>query len=149
MSLHRTARFLKVASWYTPPIHLRQRRWHSVDAASLPLAGIKVLDMTRVLAGVSCSETTPSGAQWLTCCTALLHPNPGRPRVGIVDAVRPSPGLSAFAQRFADLPVAVPRLSRLSIRLEETTPGRGARLMLRIPQVAGRRVPAKARTSWL
>jgi hypothetical protein len=50
------------------------------DAASLPLAGIKVLDMTRVLAGVSVYDYRIRTGFDIN--PAILHTDTGRPRVG-------------------------------------------------------------------
>ena len=62
MSLHRPLQLLtKLAVTHPRPYRASfQRRWlatpvGAAEAATLPLAGIKVLDMTRVLAGVSIS----------------------------------------------------------------------------------------------
>lgn len=51
-------RLCRPASLHTTRQTLSQRRWlatpaTNVDPSKLPLAGVKVLDMTRVLAGVS------------------------------------------------------------------------------------------------
>lgn len=53
------------------------------NSDTLPLAGIRVLDMTRVLAGVSptYSPCHKSISLPTNMSTALLHPNPWRPRV--------------------------------------------------------------------
>jgi hypothetical protein len=51
----------------------------SGDASNLPLAGIKVLDMTRVLAGVSI--TGAFGLFKAHNSKAILHSNIGRPWV--------------------------------------------------------------------
>lgn len=59
MALQKSFRLLSSRALSQVPcrIHSIQRRWlatpiGAADAATLPLAGIKVLDMTRVLAGV-------------------------------------------------------------------------------------------------
>ena len=52
------------------------------DDANLPLKGIKVLDMTRVLAGVSLLVTIRPPLPILNGHIALLYSNSGRFRVG-------------------------------------------------------------------
>ena len=68
----------------------------TADSATLPLAGIRVLDMTRVLAGV-CVARKNIWVCPLTIRKAILHANTWRPRVGIVKFSRMNPsGLSRY-----------------------------------------------------
>ena len=51
---------------------------------TLPLAGIRVLDMTRVLAGVCRSLSRVKVHMRANICPAVLYTNTRRPRVGII-----------------------------------------------------------------
>ena len=62
----------------------------TADSATLPLAGIRVLDMTRVLAGVCVARKIICVCS-LTIRKAILHSNTWRPRVGIVKFSRMNP----------------------------------------------------------
>ena len=62
----------------------------TADSATLPLAGIRVLDMTRVLAGV-CVAHKKICVCPLTTRKAILHANTWRPWVGVVKFSRMNP----------------------------------------------------------
>ncbi|KAI9724349.1 MAG: hypothetical protein M1812_000417 [Candelaria pacifica] len=59
------------------------------DPTTLPLAGIRILDMTRVLAGVSMTQNETDFEVYTlrSGVIALLHADPGRSRVRIVDLI--------------------------------------------------------------
>ena len=61
----------------------RHRQFANIaDEVALPLKGYKVLDMTRVLAGVSLLRPLKL-CGYSFCFIAILHSNTGRPRVSL------------------------------------------------------------------
>ncbi|KAL8684874.1 MAG: hypothetical protein Q9218_008093 [Villophora microphyllina] len=64
------------------------------DTSTLPLAGIRVLDMTRVLAGVRAKRRDSQFVlgTMLTGVLAVLHPDTGRPRVEVIKIEHPTRG---------------------------------------------------------
>ena len=74
----------RTINWHRPR-HVRLSSSVSNASGNLPLAGCRVLDMTRVLAGVS-KEAGPPRRRWYSgasneAVSALLHPDTSRPWV--------------------------------------------------------------------
>lgn len=63
-------------------VRIRRAATAATDSPTLPLAGIRVLDMTRVLAGVYTSFLQPRRQSKADLAPAVLYPNPGRSWVG-------------------------------------------------------------------
>ena len=115
-----------------------------IDDAALPLAGIRVLDMTRVLAGVCVPPGPPTPAVVLTSVPAILYADSGRSRVRMTSLVWPQHCPFALHRTHAR---PGRKSSRSSIQCAATTLVLGGPLTRLTPRRAASRAPARAHTS--